>query len=663
MDYSALISGSPLIPLDIVATFGLAFLALILAVKTSPAAKLARFLSVTAAALIFLTLSGSLLAFFWLIKSPQVIKTDPLPKEENYPAGRKIEIVFDRPVSRAILEKSISPEVPGVWVFENSTYRTHLMRRVVFYPRESLSAATEYTVSLKNIRNVLKKSAPYNYELKFKTQAGPKVSRVLPGNNQKDVAVTDSIQVYLSAPHGQVSQLEFELSPSVPFSVSLDQTGTLQTLTPKEPLRQGTRYQLQITKSDVRRNLTTGEVVETGPRQSIYNGYFTTKIPVGIASIFPTGDSVTNREPVTIRFSKAMDKQSVLANFSIEPPVEGSSRLIDNLIFVFTPRRYDYQTTYTIKLAKGTKSLDGSFLDSGLISSFTTLGKVKIESSFPKNDALGVTPDTPLSLTFDQAVDQPSVESRFSTKPATAGKFSWQGRTLTFIPAAAWQKNTLYTVTLKSGLKSLDGLDSTDAYSLSFSTVQSVFKLAVPVYLQQHALSCELAALRMVLSFRQIQKTEEELLAALGNDQSPRRGNIWGDPYSVFVGNVDGRQMSTGYGVYWPAIARVANGHRTAREFSGLSLADILQEVEKGNPVIIWTYSKSGLPTFWFTSSGEKIFAAAGEHTVVIVGFVGPVENPSQIIVNDPLLGQLYWSTPEFMKRTSLFANSGVIVY
>lgn len=672
MDSTAPLSGSPLIPLDIIAAFVTAILLLLSAIylvthfklKASPLVYRIKLLTlVTAGLLTFLVVTGTALALYWLVPTPHIVKTDPTLAEVNYSTSRKIEIVFDRPVSRALLEKSIAPEVPGVWVFENSTYRTHLMRRVVFYPQVSLAVDTEYTISLKNIENVLRKSAPYNYELKFKTQTSPTIARVVPGNNEKGVAVDTPISVYLSAPDGQVSQFEFEISPTLPFSISLDQTKTLYTLTPKEPMKQGTRYHLKISKSDVRRHLGSGAVVETGQRQQIYSAYFTTKIPVGIDSIYPTGNSVTSKQPVTIRFTKEMDEQSVLANFSIEPAIKGTPLLIDHIIFVFTPKEYDFETSYTIRLAKGTKSLDGSFLDTEMVSSFTTLGRVKIENSFPKNATTGITVNTPLSITFDQEVDQKSVEARFSLTPSTSGKIGWMGKSMTFTPDKPWQKDTVYVATLKSGIKSRFGLDSTENYQISFSTVQSVFKLSVPVYLQQHTLSCELATLRMALAYRQFAKTEEELLIQVGYDPSPRRGNIWGDPYETFVGNIDGKQMSTGYGVYWPPIARVANLYTKAAEFSGLSITDILKEVERSNPVIIWTYSKSGIPTYWFTTSGERIFAASGEHTVVVVGFVGSVDDPSQIIVNDPLIGQIYLSLSEFTKRAAIFANSGVIVY
>ncbi|MFZ2202452.1 MAG: Ig-like domain-containing protein, partial [Microgenomates group bacterium] len=608
MNYPALYSGSPLIPLDIVAAVGGAFIISLVAIfflihfreKGAPInLKIKRLLLAGLSLFSITTLAGTALAVYWLLPTPRVIRADPTTGETDYSISRKIEIVFDRPVSRALLTKTITPEVPGVWVFENSTYRTHLLRRAVFYPLESLAVDTEYTISLKNITNVIRKSTPYDYQLKFKTQKAPQVKKVTPGNGQKDVGADTPILIYLSAPDGQVSQFQFELSPRYPFEVSLDQTKTLYTLTPKSPLKQGTRYQLIIKKSDVRRNLKTDAIVEIGSPSEAYRGYFTTKIPVGIESVFPTGDTVSSRQPITIRFSKEMDEASIKRNFTIQPPVVGSSLLIDHVIYVFTPKKYELATEYTIRLAKETASLDGSFLESDLVTTFTTLGPVRVESSFPETGATGVRSDEPLAVTFDQDVNPASAESLFSISPSTAGGISWVGKTLIFTPAKPWQKDTRYTATLQAGIKSLDGLDSIAAISIVFSTVQSVFKLSVPSYLQQHPLSCEVAALRMALAFRQIEKTEEELLAQVGYDPSPRRGNLWGDPYEIFVGDIDGKQMSTGYGVYWPPIARVANLYTKAREFSGLPLPEILTEVKNGNPVIIWAYSRSGIPTFW----------------------------------------------------------------
>ncbi len=672
MDYTNLLSGSPLIPPDIMTALFAGIALLLFSGCCGGYCKKAgirlpdrfKFLfKVCFLEILFILVGGALLSIYWLLPLPRVVRTEPAANAESFSVNKKIEIFFDRPVSRSLMEKSISPEVPGIWVFENSTYRTHLMRRVVFYPLISLPPNTEFTISLSKVRNVIKSSPAYDYTFKFKTQESPRVGRVEPTNGAKGVDVGTKIDIFLTAPNGAIAQLDFALEPATPFELTEDVTKTHFTLKPKEKLKQGTRYQLKIDKTDLKRNLASGEVVETGMEERVYAGYFTTKDAPGIDSIFPTGDSVSSREPVTIRFSKPMIEKELQKNFSISPAVEGSSLLIDHQIFVFTPKKYAPETIYTVKIAAGTKSEDGSFLPEEVIAGFTSVGKVKIVGSDPKDGAVGIGIKNPIKINFNQEVDQASAESKFLISPPVTGKFSWAGKTMVFTPDKPLPQDARYTIVLAEGIKSIDGLDSKDAVSISFTTTPSTFKLAVPIYLQQHPLSCEIADLRMVLAFRGIDETEEKLLTLVGTDPTPHQGNVWGNPYEAFVGNVNGKQMTTGYGVYWGPIARVARGYRIANDFTGWSITQVLKEVENGNPVIIWTYSKNGTPTSWLTPGGEKIFAVAGEHSVVVVGFVGPAENHSQVIVNDSLIGQAYWSREKFESRLAVFNGSGVVVY
>ena len=47
---------------------------------------------------------------------------------------------------------------------------------------------------------------------------------------------------------------------------------------------------------------------------------------------------------------------------------------------------------------------------------------------------------------------------------------------------------------------------------------------------------------------------------------------------------------------------------------------------------------------------------------MVIVGFVGSLDNPTQIVVNDPLEGRTYWTKDIFEKKVATFVGSGVVV-
>lgn len=184
---------------------------------------------------------------------------------------------------------------------------------------------------------------------------------------------------------------------------------------------------------------------------------------------------------------------------------------------------------------------------------------------------------------------------------------------------------------------------------------------------QDHALSCEVATLKMALAYRGITVDESELITKVGFDPTHRKtknGELtWGDPQKAFVGNIDGKMLVTGYGVYWLPIGRVANNYREAIVFENWSEADLISELENGNPVIIWGYLGSGKPTSWKTEDRKEIRAVSYEHTFVAHGFSGDSREPTGYFVIDPIYGETFFARDTFLKKWDAFGRSGVVVY
>lgn len=187
--------------------------------------------------------------------------------------------------------------------------------------------------------------------------------------------------------------------------------------------------------------------------------------------------------------------------------------------------------------------------------------------------------------------------------------------------------------------------------------------LPVPIYQQQSSLSCEAAALRMALKYKGVAVSESKIMKYVGYDPTPHHGSIWGDPNVAFVGKINGRQPTTGYGVYWQPIARAGAKFRPTKAFTNGTIQLITREVIKGNPVVIWGYIGSGKRMDWTTPGGKKIIAIHGEHAMTVRGFIGSASNPTFIIYNDPLTGKMVTqSIQKFSRQWSALGNSGVIV-
>lgn len=306
----------------------------------------------------------------------------------------------------------------------------------------------------------------------------------------------------------------------------------------------------------------------------------------------------------------------------------------------------------------------------------------KVIATTPASGEEGVSLGATVSVEFSEPVSRIAMEK--SITPDVPGIWIFEDpvyethlyRKVAFYPDLGFDSGTEYKVKL-ANISDTIRVGKKYDYEFSFKTKvappkeTAVFKkvksetvkLNVPAYLQEHTLSCELSSLKMTLAYKGIAKSEIELLNQVGIDNTPHTGGTWGNPYEKFVGNVNGRQMRDGYGVYWGPIARVAQMYGRAEAFQNGDVTKITSNIKEGNPVIIWVYSTGGIPTKWKTPSGLEVYAVTGEHTVVAVGFVGSAEDPSQIIVNDSLVGQVYWSRALFDKKWSVFNKSGVVVY
>ncbi|MEI8337602.1 MAG: C39 family peptidase [bacterium] len=196
------------------------------------------------------------------------------------------------------------------------------------------------------------------------------------------------------------------------------------------------------------------------------------------------------------------------------------------------------------------------------------------------------------------------------------------------------------------------------------------FALPVKEYYQKYSLSCEIASLKLALDYKGINVSEDTLISNLPFATKepakidPLTGQtIWGDPNKGFVGNINGKMPTTGYGVYEKPILNVALNYRIN---SGLlatsSIFYLLQEVKNGNPVVVWGSVTSGVDISWHDQFGNLIKAVGGEHARVVVGFNGPIDAPTAILIIDPVYGKIQMPISDFIRDWALLGNKAVVV-
>lgn len=291
---------------------------------------------------------------------------------------------------------------------------------------------------------------------------------------------------------------------------------------------------------------------------------------------------------------------------------------------------------------------------------------IEVKEFNPTNSATAIPIKSNISLTFNQSVDKQSAQNHFVISPNVSGTFSWDQNTLTFTPTLPFAYLSTYTVTLTKGVEDRTAITSVNDFSTTFTTAEfyETIRLNVPTYSQKYNLSCEFADMSMLLAYRGIKKTEDELIAQTPFDKTPHVGDIWGDPDTGFLGDVNGIWFGTGYGAYHPVISAVLNKYRPTETHVGWDIKSLATELKAGNPAFIWGCSTCNKPTSWVTNEGKKIYAYEHYHSFVVTGFSGNVNNPLSFIVKDsrPGKGEVTLSKNEFLKKWSAFNNTAVVV-
>ena len=192
--------------------------------------------------------------------------------------------------------------------------------------------------------------------------------------------------------------------------------------------------------------------------------------------------------------------------------------------------------------------------------------------------------------------------------------------------------------------------------------------IAVPIYRQTRNLNCETAALQMGLAYYGHYYSQDALFAHENPDL--RRAVVaangailqWGDPYTNFVGNVNGSETAhTGYGVYYPVILSIARSHGVPNAYGGegFSRATIYAELAAHHPVQIWMEARWSRPAMgtWTAWDGRRIRYSLAEHSVILTGV-----SPTMVRVNDDQFGSQYWVSKAVFERSwADFGNMAVI--
>ena len=194
-------------------------------------------------------------------------------------------------------------------------------------------------------------------------------------------------------------------------------------------------------------------------------------IPPEVIGNAPTGTNVQVTAIISVNFSKPMNHTSVESAFSTLPSSTGNFTWSGNNM-IYTPTlNFSFNTTYNVTIGTGAMDSTGNTLVSSYNWQFTTIPDTSAPIVIGKTPTGNNEPvTTKITVTFNEAMNNSSVESAFSTIPVTTGSFSWSGNVMTYTPDSNLAYNQTYNVTVGTGAKDLAGNSLNSAYIWSFIT-------------------------------------------------------------------------------------------------------------------------------------------------------------------------------------------------
>lgn len=557
-----------------------------------------------------------------------------------------ITLKYTVPVKREKIKIHISPENQIQTDFKYLFGIKDWVTGVTITPIETFLPEQRIVIYTTGLTRVFPYGQIHEQSLEYTTPKSPQVEDVVLGESTSNIPIDTDIILSLDTNDQQYILWEAEFIPTAEYEILRDHSNNV-TIKPTN-LKQGQDYELKLYKTIIQYNTRTNEETHRESQELINEIIFSTVKAPGITSFNREDDIISNNKPLEITFEQTIDPSSLEERIEITPKIEYTTSLSDDQKnLVITPQdSFSTDTKYTITLKSGIRNTLGGYIEKDIELTFTTPGKVSISSTYPGNGSTGLSTGLDyMYVTFNQPVDKKSAESSFSISPNISGSFSWRGNTMYYSFSNNLSYGTKYTYTLKSGIDSIYGIDSTSTYTRSFTTKNQTVLLNVPLYYQQESFTCNIAATKMVLGYKGISSSESSIKSAVGIGQNP--DSDWVEEY----------------GVHWGPISSYISSRGVSNSIKrGWNLTSALEEVKKGHPTLLYMYNGYTQPKGAFTLEGGYT-GYKGMHSEILVGYVGTPSNPVQVIVLDPWRGKRYMSPSSFNSYWSYLNYTGIVIY
>lgn len=584
------------------------------------------------------------LLFVSLYAKPYVVLANDESEESARVEMIKLETTV--PVRKDELEINISPDQEYSIEYDGFLFFEEYITGITITPVQNYPPETKVITYFTGLSNIWPGGRSHEQNLDFFTPPLPKINSTNFPVDAEYIPVNTEINMQLTNKTGDFVYWDVEIEPQADYEIIEDGDNLRIKLL---NLKQGTDYKVTLSQAERIFKIEGNEDIRIGELIELQTFEFQTTPPPNIEGYNRKEGYMSTEEPLEIRFSDEISGENITDYFVIEPEIEGELEILeDGKVLRFTPKEsFSKNTDYKVTIKSGLKNRLGGELEEDNVLDFTTPGYVYVIGVYPRNYSSDVDKDlSSVRITFNQPVNKSSAEEHFSISPSVGGRFSWSGNTMYYIFSSVLSYGTRYSVRISDGVESLYGYDLRSDYNSVFTTEEEVFVLNVPQYYQEaNSFACNLVATKMVLGYKGKSVSIDSIKSSIGVGQ---------DPNSVFV---------EGYGVHWgPISSYISSRGVTNSVRRNWNVTELVKEVSLGNPVLLFWYNGYTTPKEAFELEGGYT-GYHGMHSEVVVGFVGKVDSPSEIILNDPWRGRRYMALNTFKGLWSYLGNTAIIIY
>lgn len=197
-------------------------------------------------------------------------------------------------------------------------------------------------------------------------------------------------------------------------------------------------------------------------RERIENGLIT-----AVEALSTDGKCITTDSEFRITSSEDVSPEEIKSRISMSPETDFSIVKEKSSTYLLSSAK-PLPEGSLVRLAAADEK--GDVRDSW---AFQTTEKFKIKSVYPADGSEYVAKNSGIEVEFSSPADAKSAEEYFEITPALKGKFTTHRNTLYYIPSENMKLETVYTVTVKKGMRSSISGELEEDYTFEFKTGRS----------------------------------------------------------------------------------------------------------------------------------------------------------------------------------------------